>query len=278
VPIFAVAVASAAELGPVRALAGGPYEASGAAQAPGGKGVLFVDDARSDAVLWIELAADGSPTGPAKAVPIGASVTDPEGITTDGTHVYVVGSQSRGQDDGAGLVRFRLEGGQARSPEAVEDLSTLVGDAVPAAGKGGKKSELNIEGLAWDAKQKRLLLGLRAPLESGRALVVPVKLRDPNGALRASNLEVGAPIPLDLGGSGIRGIEADGAGGFWVIAGGVADAGTSRLVRWDGIGPGVKVRATFPDDLKPEGVAPAKVGGRNVTLVLCDTSQYLLVD
>jgi hypothetical protein len=276
--VAAAASAGAAQLGPARALAGGPYEASGAVEAPDGKGVLFVDDARSNAVLWIEFAADGSPVGPAKPVPIGASVTDPEGITTDGKYVYVVGSQSRTKRNGAGLVRFRLEGGQGRGAEVVEDLSSLVGDVLPAASKGGKKSKLNIEGLAWDGRQKQLLLGLRAPLENGRAMVVPLKLRDPNGALQVSNLEVGAPIPLDLGGSGIRGIEADGAGGFWVIAGGVTNAGTSRLVRWDGNGTAVTVSATFPEDLKPEGVAPAMVGGRRVTVVLCDTSQYLLVD
>jgi hypothetical protein len=273
----------AADLGPVRTIAGGPYEGSGAVQAPGGKGILFVDDGRPDAVLWMEFAADGSPAAPPTAVPIGASVVDPEGITTDGTHVYVVGSQSRGREgDGAGLVRFRFDGARhrARGAETIADLGSILGDKVPALGKAGngKKPSLNIEGLAWDAKGGRLLLGLRAPLDSGRAMVVPVKLRDPRGAFSASNVEVGAPIPLDLGGSGIRGMEADGAGGFWVIAGGVTGAGTSRLIRWDGNGATGKVVATFPDDLKPEGVAPTKVGGKNVTLVLCDTSRYLLMD
>jgi hypothetical protein len=285
---FALAVGTAPggadELGPVRTIAGGPYEASGAVPSPDGKGILFVDDARSDTVLWMDFAPDGSPAGPAVAVPIGASVADPEGITTDGTYVFVVGSGSRGRAGGAGLMRFRFDGSRRRAQgaQAVGDLTSLLMDKLPAAGgtnggKKGKGSMLNIEGLAWDAKRSRLLLGLRAPLDGGRAQVVPVKLRDPGGPLAPSNLEVGAPIAVDLGGSGIRALEADGAGGFWMIAGGVEGAGTSRLVRWDGTGPAVKEVAAFPDELKPEGVAPAKVGGRTMTVVLCDTSRYFLM-
>jgi hypothetical protein len=272
-----VSHAPAAGLGAVHVLKGGTFEASGATPAPGGKGILFVDDSRPDVVLRLDLAEDGSPAGPAQPVPMGVNVTDPEGITTDGTYVYVVGSQSRGKPDGAGLVRFRLEGGHGA--EAVQDLESILSKQVPPLrdSKRGRGS-LNIEGLAWDAKQRRLLLGLRAPLEGGRALLVPLTLRDRGGALDASNLEVGAPIALDLGGSGIRGMEADGAGGFWVIAGGVEGAGTFRLARWDGAGSTVKFTATFPTELKPEGVARTKVGGKERTLVLCDTSRYLLVD
>ena len=108
-------------------------------------------------------------------------------------------------------------------------------------------------------------------------MVVPVTLRDPRGAFAASNLEVGTPLGIDLGGSGIRGIEADPDGGYWVLAGGVSNAGTSRLVRWDGQGPKVREIATFPGDLKPEGVTRATVGAEDMTLVLCDTSRYVLM-
>jgi hypothetical protein len=123
------------------------------------------------------------------------------------------------------------------------------------------------------------LLGVdvREPLDGGHALLVPVKLRDAKGTFSAANLAVSAPIRLDLGGSGVRGIEAD-ADGFWVLAGGVGNAGTSRLVWWDGSGPVVRTAATFPAGLKPEGVARTTVGDRPRTLVLCDTSRYVLMD
>jgi hypothetical protein len=268
---------SAAELGPVQTLAGGPFEASGAVEAPGG-GVLFVDDGRPDAVMFMRL--DGDSPGTPEAVPIGASVADPEGITTDGTYVYVVGSQSRGKPEGAGLVRFRFDPARrkAEAAETIADLTSLLAPHVPGlTASGRKRSPLNIEGLAWDARHGRLLLGLRGPLEGAHALLVPVRMRDPKGAFTAGNLEVGKRIRLDLGGSGIRGIEADGDA-FWIVAGGVGNAGTSRLVQWGGTGSAVRVAATFPEGLKPEGVVRTMVGGKPRTLVLCDTSRYVLMD
>jgi hypothetical protein len=275
--LAAVLSAAAAELGPVRTLAGGPFEASGAVEAPGG-GVLFVDDGRPDAVMFMQL--DGDTAGTPVAVPLGASVADPEGITTDGTWVYVVGSQSRGRSDGAGLVRFRFDAGKRKADgaESIADLTSLLSERLPAlAASGKKRGPLNIEGLAWDARNRRLLLGLRGPLDGKHALLVPVTMRDPKGAFAAANLEVGEPIRLDLDGSGVRGIEADGDS-FWVLAGGVGDAGTSRLVQWDGTGAAVRVAATFPDGLKPEGVVRTTVDGKPRTLVLCDTSRYMLMD
>jgi hypothetical protein len=206
-------------------------------------------------------------------------VADPEGITTDGTYVYVVGSQSRGPREGPGLVRFRFDGARrkAEAAESVADLTSLLSPRVPGLAGSGKRSPLNVEGLAWDAKRGRLLLGLRGPLDGGRALLVPVRMRDAKGPFTAANLEVGEAIRLDLGGSGVRGIEADGDA-FWILAGGVGGAGTSRLVRWDGAGAEVSVAATFPDGLKPEGVVRTTVDGKPRTLVLCDTSRYVLMD
>jgi len=264
--------------GRVRTLAGGPFEASGATQAPGG-GVLFVDDSRPDTVLWMSLGADGAPQAAPVAIPMGATISDPEGITSDGTHVYVVGSQSRGKH--AGLVRFRFDAKSRRAEDAatIADLDSLLAGKAPALREGDRKAAaLNIEGLAWDAKGRRLLLGLRAPLDANHALVVPLRLRDPRGAFADANLEVGSPIRVDLGGSGIRSIEADGTGSYLIIAGGVTDAGTSRLVRWDGRGSGVQLVATLPRHLKPEGVVRTRVGSKDMTLVLCDSSRYLLMD
>lgn len=276
----AIGFAVAADMGPVHALAGGPFEASGVTQAPGGKGVLFVDDRRPDGVIWMELAPDGSAAGKPVAVALGVSIDDPEGITADGTHVYVVGSQSRGSGR-AGLVRFRYDAARRRAVdvEAIEGVGALLAAAIPALQRGSRTGALNIEGLAWDARGRRLLLGLRAPLDGGRALVVPVKPRDPRGAWTGANLEVGAPIALDLGGAGVRSIEADGDSGlFWLIAGGVEHAGTARLMQWDGTSSAAKSVMTFPDDLKPEGVARTQVGGKDRTLVVCDTSRYVLID
>jgi hypothetical protein len=277
------APARAQELGPVHRIPGGPFEASGIVAPPGGKGLLFVDDARPEAVLWLTLAADGSPKAAPVAIPLGVSVADPEGLTSDGRFVYVAGSQSRGKGTkGPGVVRFRFdaERGAAQNVEAIADLASIVEAALPAprAAKGKKGAELNIEGLAWDAKRGRLLLGLRAPLAGKQAVLVPVRLRDANGPFAAANLAVEEPIRLDLGGAGVRGIEADAEGDFWIVAGGsTGNPIPSRVVRWDGGGSAVRDVATLPANLKAEGIVRVPLGGKTVSFVLCDTSQYVLV-
>jgi len=283
VTLFVAALGLAAAFGPTFRIAGGPFEASGLVVLPDGKGLLFVDDARPDAVFWMELSADGSPKAAPVPIPLGVNVEDPEGLTTDGRHVYVVGSQSRGKVKGsAGLVRFRFDAGRraAQGTETVDGLSDILVTALPEARATGgkKKAPLNIEGIAWDAKGGRLLLGLRAPLDGRQALLIPVRLRDASGPFAAANLAVEQPIRLDLGGEGIRGIEASAEGGFWIIAGGsTGNPGPSRIVRWDGSGSAVRVTATLPGHLKAEGIARMVVGGKPVTVVLCDTSQYLLL-
>lgn len=280
--VLLAASAPTLEIGTPRAITGGPFEASGAVVPPGGQGLLFVDDARPDIVLWIDLAADGSLKARPLPIPLGVDVADPEGLATDGRYVYVVGSQSRGRvPGGVGLVRFRFDParGAVEGAESLADLALLVEGAVPNPPRGGKKkSPLNIEGLAWDAKGGRLLLGLRAPLDGGKAMVVPLKLVDAGGPLAPANLRVEEPIRLDLSGDGIRSIEGDPAGGYLIIAGGASgNPHPARLVHWDGEGSAVRAVSTFRPKLKPEGVTRMVVGDRQVTLVLCDTSQYLLL-
>ena len=63
---------------------GGKFEASGVAHVPGTNGVLFVDDGRTDEIFWMRLGEGRGQAGAIKAVKLGASVIDLEGITHDG--------------------------------------------------------------------------------------------------------------------------------------------------------------------------------------------------
>jgi hypothetical protein len=268
-----------------RTLQGGPFEPSGAIHLPGLEGVLFVDDGRPGQVLLLPLSPAGEQSGPVEAIPFDGGVADPEGITTDGIHVYVVGSQSRGRKGGPGLVRFRMDVKTRRATDVqtMSGLDEWLAANVPelrAASKGRKGQALNIEGLAWDPRRGRLLLGLRAPLSGGAALLVPLKLRDASAPLRADNLQLdGGLLRLDLGGSGVRSIEHDPAGGvFHVVGGGAEGAGRFQLFTWAGEGPAVTAVYAFPQELRPEGVARATIGGRSRVVVLCDTNQFLLLD
>ena len=267
---------------------GGTFEASGVAHVPGTDGVLFVDDGRNEEVFWMGLGEGRGQAGEIKPVRLGVSVVDLEGITHDGSYFYVVGSQSKSKgSDLAGLVRFRFDarGQRAEGAEAVSGLKRfLAANVAELRGMEGRKYKdggINVEGLAWDPRGGRLLLGLRSPVVDGHALVVPLRLRDPRGAFSVDNLEVeGAKaIRLPLGGAGVRSIEYDErAKAFRVItgAGPNAEKLDFKLWEWDGdeARPALRELGTYDRRLKPEGVTRASSGGRDFTFIVFDTSGY----
>jgi hypothetical protein len=267
---------------------GGTFEASGVAHVPGTDGVLFVDDGRPDEVFWMNLGAGRRQAGSIKAVKLGASVVDLEGITTDGSHFYIVGSQSKSKGgDLAGLVRFRFDAKTqvAESVESISGLKRLLSENVAElrgmVDRKYKDGGINVEGVAWDPRGSRLLLGLRSPVVDGQALVVPIRLRDPRASFSYDNLEVeGAKaIRLPLGGSGIRSIEYDEPGKtFRVITGASANNEKSefKLWEWDGNDsqPALRETRSFEPKLKPEGVTRVSSGDRHFTLIVFDTSGY----
>lgn len=272
--------------------AGGPFEASGVAAVDGADGVLFVDNGKPGQVFWMRLGPEGRQAGEVRAVQLGADIEDIEGITTDGTHFYVVSSQSRPKAIAkAGLVRFRFDarGEKAEAAESIGGLKDfLLGNVAELRGEGekkGKEGGLNIEGLAWDPRRGRLLLGLRSPLADGNALLVPLKLRDPRGAFTAANLEVegGRAIRLPLGGLGIRGFEYDQkAGVFRIISGATEEQKLTDFGLWEWDGdekqPAPRETRKFDRRLKPEGVARARAGGRALMIVVFDAGGYAVMD
>ena len=273
---------------PVR-IRGGAFEASGVVHVPSTSAVLFVDDGRNREVFWMELNADGSQRAPASALPLQADVTDPEGITHDGHSYYVVGSQSKDTGfDGDGLVRFRFDPATKRidNVEKVLGLKRWLADNVAELrGTADKVGEaiLNIEGLAWDPARTRLLLGLRAPVIDGEALVIAVKLRNPDGPLQVSNLmvESGKAIRVALGGAGIRSIEFDRPTSAFRI---IADAGRDknsrdfRVLEWKGEGSTARELARYSSKLKPEGITPAELDGQPRTVIVFDTGRFAMLD
>lgn len=274
------------------AFEGGKFDASGVVAVPGTDGVLFVDNAREGQVLWMSLDRNGRQAGAIKAVGLGAGVEDIEGITTDGTYFYVVSSQSKPKAIAReGLARFKFDA-RSQSVEAVESIGGLkrflVENVAELRGEGdrkGKDGGLNIEGLAWDTRRGRLLLGLRSPIVGGQALLVPLRLRDPRGAFSVENLEVegSKAIRLPLGGVGVRGIEYDGrANVFRIISGAAEDQEQAEfgLWEWDGNEQRPVLRETnrFDPKLKPEGVARVTAGGRDFMLIVFDASGYTVAD
>ncbi|HEY8459317.1 MAG TPA: DUF3616 domain-containing protein [Blastocatellia bacterium] len=274
---------------PSRIFQGGIFEASGVAFAPGSDSVFFVDDNRANEVLWMRLDQDGNQVGEIKPVSLGVNVEDPEGITFDGSWFYVVGSQSelKGEEPNS-LVRFRFDS-ETQSVKDVESVGGLyqfltdgVSELKEYAGKKGKKETINIEGLAWDPVQERILLGLRDPEISEQALIVPLKLRNPSAPLSRENLILAQPnaIRLSLGGATIRSIEYDSSLNLFEIIAGSPESKKKmefKLWQWDGQTP-PREKAALGAKLKPEGVARVSIGGNDFIFIVCDVGEYLKLD
>lgn len=277
---------------PVTAFKGGIFEASGVAHVPGTNGVLFVDDGHTDEVFWMQLDESRDQLGAVRGIKLGASVVDLEGITTDGTHFYVVGSQSKSKgSEAAGLVRFKFNSAEQRI-EGVETVTGLkrflaenVAELRGMADTKYKDGGINVEGIAWEPRGGMLLLGLRSPVVDGHALVVPLRLRDPRGAFSADNLKVenAKAIRLPLGGAGIRSIEFDARQkAFRVLSGAAANSESADFKLWDWNGdasrPQLSEAGAFDRNLKPEGITRITSGGRDYTFIVFDTSGYSAMD
>jgi hypothetical protein len=283
---------SASPLTAMRPFSGGTFEASGVAHVPGTDGVLFVDDGRPDQIFWMELGEDLIQSGPVKPIKLGASVIDLEGITNDGSRFYIVGSQSKSKGgDLTGLVRFNFnaQGQRVEAVETVDGLKKFLADNVAElrgfANTSYKDGGINVEGIAWDAKGGRLLLGLRSPVVDSHALLVPLKLQDPQGPFSQDNLKVeGAKaIRLPLASSGIRSIEFDERRKAFVIITGAAanrEKDDFKLWEWNGdsSAPTLRETETFDRKLKPEGVTRFSTGKRDFTFIVFDTSGYVAMD
>lgn len=264
-------------------IAGGQFEASGVVHVPSSRTVLFVDDGRNREVFALEVNADGSQRGTAKAVALQADVTDPEGITTDGKLFYLVGSQSKKTGtDGDGLVRFAFNAttGQAERIERIQGLKKWLTEHLPEL---GGNAALNIEGLAWDAANRRLLMGLRAPVVDGQALIIPIGFKNPAGPFAIDNLIVdgGKAMRVSLGGAGIRSMEFDEkASAFRIIAEAEAAKknGEFRIVEWRAGDQSVREVARFAGSLKPEGITRVMLDGQSRTLIVFDTGRVTTID
>ena len=281
------------------AFADGVYEASGVTQVPNTDGVYFVDDGKPGQIFWMQMDQSGRQVGAIKPInfadPVTAPVTDNEGIVYGGSFFYIVGSNSQPEKgERNALVRFAFDSSNQTvigAPEVITDLRNFLFDNVPelrdVKDKPGNAGGLNIEGLAWDVNNDRLLLGLRSPVVNGQTLVVPIKLRDPRGAFSRDNIQTGAVIPLSLGGLGIRDIHYNPrTSSFLIVAGSPVTAGSPATSLWEWNGnPDQANPESQPRELtkldpvmKPEGVTPVRIGARDFVLIVGDGSSYLKVD
>lgn len=270
---------------------GATIEASGAASRAGTGDVLVVDDDSPSELLWLRVGPGGEQAGDARRIPLGASVADPEAITYGASYFYVVGSASRARP-AAGtydLVRFAFDpaaGAVSRAPEGLRGLRELLLSAVPElraeGARDGREGGISIEGLAFDPRRERLLLGLRSPLVGGDAVIVPLAVKDPLAPLEAGNVQVEPAIRLPLSGGGIRDLHHDPRLASLLVVSGAPEhlpGAEFRLWSWSGeAGARPQEHAVLDAGMKPEGITHVAVDGREFVLLVGDAGRYLRLD
>jgi hypothetical protein len=255
--------------------------------------VLFIDDNKEDKVFWMQVDDSGQQVGDVKPVPLGVRVQDPEGITFDGSYYYIIGSQSvekRGDENA--LVRFAFDSSTqaVTKSEVIQNFREFLLENVPELkGEGEKKAKeggLNIEGIAADPLNKRLLIGLRSPILNQQALIIAFRLPASDAALSKSGLQFAEPhlVRLSLDDMGIRDIEYDGKSkSFFVISGAPEhhEKPDFELWQWNGAGDqsGLrKMSIRLNQKMKPEGITRVEMNGRDYVLIVGDGGSYLKLD
>ena len=277
---------------------GGKYEASGAVAVPNTNGVLFVDDSEPDQVFYMPVNALGEQDGPVKPVPLGVSVSNPEGITQFGSRFMITGSLSTNEsNDTGGIATFEFDPATQSASKAVvlTGMRKFLLDNVPElkawASKTSIEGGLNIEGITADPDPQRLrvLLGLRGPVLNGNALVVSVRIVDRQLPLTVENLAMDEPnaIQLNLNGQAIRDIQYDSRlRAFLIISGAPETAEKTDFLLWQWNGEAnqtrdearPKLQSVLDKRMKPEGVAPLKLPNRDLVFLVGDASSYATID
>jgi hypothetical protein len=201
--------------------------------------------------------------------------SDLEGAARIGDRVYWISSHSlnkNGKDRDERKVFFatRITTKKGR-PSLVEVGRPVTGlrDAIAEAA-GVTKEEMNIEALAA-TPEGGLLIGMRAPLRDGKAVVVALK--NPAAVVdQQQKPELTAMEPIDLEGRGLRSMDLVGSD-YVIVAGPIKD-GTEgfALFRW--AGPGTrpaKISGTDLTGLTPEAVMA--VPNEGVLQVLSDDGE-----
>jgi hypothetical protein len=201
--------------------------------------------------------------------------SDLEGAARLGDRVYWISSHSftkKGKDSSKRKVFFATKilsvGGKPTLTGTGRAAVSLRDPLAKAAGV--EPREMDIEGLTT-TPEGGLLIGLRAPLRNGQALVIPFK--NPAAVVdQGVAPEFGEAMPVKLGGLGIRSLDLVGSGDaqYVIIGGRVADSADGFAVfRWSGSGDPVKVEGLNLGGLKPEG-AMAVPGQQGLMQLLSD--------
>lgn len=268
------------------------YEPSAVQQLPDGR-ILVVEDEYKRAFSIMRFLQDGSlEENPALDVRLlrafRAKPDDLEGLSMDADgYIYAITSHSR---DGKGrrepnreqLLRFRIVGDDVvdlkvysgltdqlqRSPVLQQALSQYTDQLV-------NFSRINIEGLNFDQKNQRLLVGFREPLVEGKSMVV--KIANPAGIFeRGEEPKFSDVALLDLQAGGIRSLSYDPIlGAFPIVNEITGHEGSlySQLWSWSGEPDAQPEPVALPEIINlynVESIDSITVNGESRLLIMSD--------
>ncbi len=245
------------------------FEPSGATTMPDGKVLIVEDEKATDSLKLVEIAKNG------KVLEIGSlyldkklkklfkkDIEDLEAITSDGNIVYGITSHSLSRKNGRKLSRerfimFKYDDGAIKEFHMYSDLKRDLAFSFPELAKKSAfyTSEINIEGLSFDKETQTLIIGFRAPVVDGEAMLLAIE--NPQEIfLQNMKPKFSKPIRLKLDGMGIRDITYDeGKKGFWIIAGSSNERDANfSLWFWNRQNNEVKLMKNHPDIGFGEGI------------------------
>lgn len=245
------------------------FEPSGATTMPDGKVLIVEDESATNSLKLVDITTDG------KVVEIGSlymnkkikrifkkEIEDLEAITSDGNIVYAITSHTASKKNGRKLSReqfimFTYEDGAIANFHKYSELKRDLALSFPELSKKSAFSttEINIEGLCFDTVTQKLIIGFRAPVVNGEAMLLAID--NPREVfLNQERPKFSQPIRLKLNGMGIRDITYDRQKkGFWILAGSANERDTSfTLWFWDREKNKVKLMKNHPDLGYGEGI------------------------
>jgi hypothetical protein len=270
-------------------------EASGATLRPGSSELILAGDRHADRLFRVTLDEAGLPAGEPLPFPVlnpaepSGTFSDPEALTYGNGFFYLLCSQSDPVDTRQHrLVRFDLDPVThlTRGPvEVIGNLRDLLLNGIPEiatiGARPGSVGGLNAEGLAWDPNQERLIVGLRSPLIGDQAILIPLKMREPNGPFESANLALSNPsiMLLPLGGQGIRDLTYDAHLKSFLILSGPSEnrpEGNFGLWEWSGRPESRPTRLLLLEaEMRPEAILSLSVGQEDFLIITGDNGHYL---
>ena len=277
------------------------FEPSGATTMPDGKILIVEDESSAHSLKLLEVESTNN------IVEIGnlyltkkikkifkKEIEDLEAITSDNNIIYAITSFTQTKTHKVKsarekLIMFTYNDGAIKNLYIYRDLKKSLYTTFPKIFQNNlfTSNNINIEGLSFNSKTHDLIIGFRAPISDGKALLVSIK--NPKEIFLEKKKPIFSEvIKLNLNGLGIRDITFDEQkDGYWIIAGGSNSRnGNFQLWFWDRKNLKVERVKNHPNIGFGEGITVINRDSKNVGLLILEdngkkpnkSADYIVID